>query len=86
MNWHDCIKSHHKGLGQVKTCFRMEKKEKKRNGKEKEKVKEKDRIEKNWQQRSRQVWTCLVFVWSISPCCEIVMSYDANWQECLRQV
>ena len=25
MNCYDCIKSHHKGLGQVKTCFKMEK-------------------------------------------------------------
>ena len=44
MNWYDCIKSHHKGLGQVKTCYRMEKKNRKRN--EKDKLQEKDRIEK----------------------------------------
>ena len=44
MKWYDCIKSHHKGLGQVKKCFRMGKKNRKRNGKEK--LKEKYRIEK----------------------------------------
>ena len=43
MNWYDCIKSHHKGLGQVKTSFKMGKKNRKRNGKEK--LKEKYRIE-----------------------------------------
>jgi hypothetical protein len=36
---------HHKGLGQVKTCFRMEKKNRKRNEKEKEKLKKQDRKE-----------------------------------------
>ena len=43
MKWYDCIKSHHKGLGQVKTCLRMRKMNRKRNGKEK--LKEKYRIE-----------------------------------------
>ena len=47
MKWYDCIKLHHKGLGQVKTCFRMGKKNRKRNEKEKLKLKEKDRVEKN---------------------------------------
>ena len=39
MKWFDCIKSHHKGLGQVKTCFRMGKKDEieKEGGKEKKK-------------------------------------------------
>ena len=45
MNWYDCIKSYHNGLGQVKTCFRMQKENRKRN--EKEKLKLKDRLEKN---------------------------------------
>ena len=39
MKWYNCIKSHHKGLGQVKNCFRMGKKNRKRNGKEKLKEK-----------------------------------------------
>ena len=43
MKWYDCIKSHHKGLGQVKTCFRMGKKNRKRD--RKDKLKEKFRIE-----------------------------------------
>ena len=43
MKWYDCIKTHHIGLGQVKTCFKMGKKNRKRNGKEK--LKEKYRIE-----------------------------------------
>ena len=50
VNWHDCIKSHHKGLRQVKICFRTEKKsrkEKKRKSKEKKIRKEKDKTEKN---------------------------------------
>ena len=41
MKWYDHIKSHNKGLGQIKTCLRMEKK----NEKQEEKLKEKDRIE-----------------------------------------
>ena len=61
-------------------------KNRKGNRKEKVKVKEKDKIEKNWQHCLGQVWTCLIFVWYISPCCEIDMLYDANWQEYLRQV
>ena len=55
MNWYDCIKSHHKGLGQVKTCYRMEKKNRKRNEKEKTKRKEKKRIEKSEHNWLRQV-------------------------------
>ena len=30
MKWHDCIKSYHKGLGQVKTCFKWKKKKEKK--------------------------------------------------------
>ena len=40
MKWYDCIKLHHKGLGQVKTCFKMEKKIEKEM--EKKEWKEKD--------------------------------------------
>ena len=46
VNWHDCIKSHHKGLGQFKTCIRKKKKSRKeKKGKENEN--EKDKTEKN---------------------------------------
>ena len=45
----------------------------------------------NWQDCLRQVKTslkqvktCLVFVWKISPCCEIGMF--KNWKDCLWQV
>ena len=51
VNWYDCIKSHHKGFGQVWTCS---KKEKRREEKKREKKKgqeqtrtDKDKIEKN---------------------------------------
>ena len=44
MKSYNCIKSHYKGLGQVKTCFRMGKKNRKRNAKEK--LKEKYRKER----------------------------------------
>jgi hypothetical protein len=37
MNWYDCIKSYHTGLGQVKTWFRMGKKNWKRKTKTKRK-------------------------------------------------
>ena len=40
MKWYDCIKSHHKGLEQDKTCFKMEKKIEKEM--EKKEWKEKD--------------------------------------------
>ena len=44
VNWHDCIKSHHKGLGQFKTCIRKKKKSRKE---KKGKENEKDKTEKN---------------------------------------
>ena len=38
VNWYDCIKSHHKGFGQVWTCSKREKRrEKKRKKGKKEK-------------------------------------------------
>ena len=49
VNWHDCIKSHHKGLGQVKHVLERKKRveKKKRKGKENEKGrKEKNRNKK----------------------------------------
>ena len=36
MKWYNCIKSHHKGLGQVKTCFKIEKEMEKKKWKEKD--------------------------------------------------
>ena len=49
VNWYDCIKSHHKGFGQVWTCSKKEKRreEKKRGKKETRTDKDKDKIEKN---------------------------------------
>ena len=143
MNWHDCIKSHHKVQDKLKHVQKKEKKRleklKKRKRKrnlEKFRRIEKDRIEKEvtklfqtslnlisfvWRELTglfetssdlssfvghiltrflktsldlssiclilRQVRTCLVFVWCISPWCEIgVILYDANWRDCFRQV
>ena len=73
VNWYDCIKSHHKGFGQVWTCSKREKiieekKGKKEKKKEKEKKeKDKDKIEKN---RKKLKWLTRLFKTSL----------DANWQ------
>ena len=56
VNWYDCIKSHHKGFGQVWTCSKREKiigekkgkkkEQKKRKRKKKKREKDKEKIEK----------------------------------------
>ena len=74
VNWYNCIKSHHKGFGQVWTCSKREKiiEEKKRK-KRKGKGKDKDKIEKN---RKKLKWLTRLFKTSL----------DANWQNGYRQV